>query len=801
LAAVQGVRKFAARRPWLVCGLVCAALIAWLLSSALFSSRVLGAQDILLGQTPFREQHIAAPGRVSDPDQSDTVFNMQPDMLFARDALRHLRLPVWSPYIGSGLPQLATQQTAILYPANLLVVLFPFWQSLEWAAALKLLAAAIGTLLFLRRLGLRPLAGLLGAVAYTFSSFLIDWLEFAHVNTFALMPLTFWAADRLAANRRPRDAGLLALVTGSILLGGHPEGAAISLIAPALWLAMQVVRRRGEAAVVRTVALYALAGVLGAMLAGVMLAPFVEMLGQNADLTRSLGPFSSDSIFGLVTPELWGRPDKVQIAGGPFNYFERTAYLGVAPLILAAVGLGLRRTTAQLFFLVLFVVSLGLAVKLPLYPHFITDLPVLDRMNRGRWLIVVEFSGAVLAAYGLHVLLELDAPARRRFVAPVIATIVAVAPLLWLVSHHDVLSSFGSAVAQLPNIQRGSLPAPTIQLATMLRWALFAGVAILLVATAVWAPRRRKLAAVALVAVTAFELVSFQRGINPATPIAWANPPEPGLVKQMRRHIGHSRLAGIIEIQPNLANRFRLRDARKYELPEVKRYVDLWSGVGGFSANGQMLLGPHPARTADLFSVRWVWSYVLYVRHGKRWHPTPVPPIVDNNAALPRAWIAYKWRTASREADALAAVKNGTDSDAYRAPVIEGAPPPPGGDGLAPAPARFATDGLTHVRLLADAKRPARLVLNDTWYPGWTASVDGHSTPIEHANVAFRAVALPPGRHTVEFTYRPASVRIGELLTAIALIATALLIVSPSGIPGYRSRRRGSPATSAGDRP
>jgi len=47
------------------------------------------------------------------------------------------------------------------------------------------------------------------------------------------------------------------------------------------------------------------------------------------------------------------------------------------------------------------------------------------------------------------------------------------------------------------------------------------------------------------------------------------------------------------------------------------------------------------------------------------------------------------------------------------------------------------------------------LVLADSWYPGWSALIDGVPTEILRADVAFRGVEVPAGEHTVRFVYEP----------------------------------------------
>src|SRR5204862_318774 len=59
------------------------------------------------------------------------------------------------------------------------------------------------------------------------------------------------------------------------------------------------------------------------------------------------------------------------------------------------------------------------------------------------------------------------------------------------------------------------------------------------------------------------------------------------------------------------------------------------------------------------------------------------------------------------------------------------------------------------VRMEVETSGPGVVVLVDGYDPGWRVSVDGRPAPLLRANVAFRGVAVPAGRHVVEQVYRP----------------------------------------------
>ncbi|MCL4509255.1 MAG: YfhO family protein [Chloroflexi bacterium] len=68
---------------------------------------------------------------------------------------------------------------------------------------------------------------------------------------------------------------------------------------------------------------------------------------------------------------------------------------------------------------------------------------------------------------------------------------------------------------------------------------------------------------------------------------------------------------------------------------------------------------------------------------------------------------------------------------------------------------------------------PSYLLLRQSWYPGWKATVDGHRVPIYRADLALQAVPVPAGRHTVRVWYAPASVWLGAIASVIATILLA----------------------------
>jgi len=93
-------------------------------------------------------------------------------------------------------------------------------------------------------------------------------------------------------------------------------------------------------------------------------------------------------------------------------------------------------------------------------------------------------------------------------------------------------------------------------------------------------------------------------------------------------------------------------------------------------------------------------------------------------------------------------------------------------------------DAPNRVTIRATLDGPGYLVLADTWYPGWRATVDGEPTEVLRANYAFRAVWLEAGEHVVEFVYRPRAAMAGMVLSVGSVVCWLV-----GGLASWLSKR------------
>ena len=106
-----------------------------------------------------------------------------------------------------------------------------------------------------------------------------------------------------------------------------------------------------------------------------------------------------------------------------------------------------------------------------------------------------------------------------------------------------------------------------------------------------------------------------------------------------------------------------------------------------------------------------------------------------------------------------------------------------GGQLSAPSPVKATlaawAPGQMRIALQGAAGKPSYLIVGETWYPDWHATVDGKPGPVHRADHALISVVLPPGAREVSLHFASAAYARGKLVTLVALLVTALLLATP----------------------
>jgi hypothetical protein len=169
----------------------------------------------------------------------------------------------------------------------------------------------------------------------------------------------------------------------------------------------------------------------------------------------------------------------------------------------------------------------------------------------------------------------------------------------------------------------------------------------------------------------------------------------------------------------------------------------------------------------------------------------PEVNIYRNETVLPRALVVYRVLAAADQQAAWDLIHR-PDFEPASTVVLEGIVPA-GMDvqvsgeplpGISTAHVvRYGTDSL---EIEVETPVAGMLVLSDPYYSGWQAEVDGQPVEILRANYAFRAVAVPSGIHRVTMAFRPATWRVGLVIT----LSTLLLLLAVGAVLVWRRRVR-----------
>gem|GEM_PF-2486218 len=684
-----------------------------------------------------------------NPLLTDPAQQFLPWWRLSGDLWRQGQLPLWNQYSGGGLPLAANLQSAVWFPLTWLFYFLPMAAALALSAWLKLWLAAWFAYKYLRSIKIERWLATVGGVCLMSSGFMTDWLAWPQTNVVWLLPAAWWLWEKYLASGRASGWWLAAALALG-LAGGHPE-TWFQIVA--VWLIYAVARlwqtRAGDWPGLRR-GVAGLAGCLAvaALLSAPVWLPFVEYLVRSAVWLARSGDnnfFVPEQFFSANwLPALFGNPALGAYFNHRLNYNEISGgYVGIVMSVAALYAVIWRwrdQATRWLTFLILAV--WGVVYKVPLIYNLVVAVPGFSHSANQRLLLLAAWAVVILGVKGWQTLRH-DAKRQRRLL---------VAAVLWL-----VVNGLGSAAAY--NWLNSNAAAGDWSAARS--WwlaAVIAGALILAAAVFLLGRGNRAWARSALIVLVALETVVYGSFYNSATkkndffPVTGAM-----TFLQNAYQKNHARVLPVAGmLPPNLSTWYGFNQVNDYDAVGLASWQNLKSGVGRFEGSWEKI-----NQVAN-------WPATQFL--GAAYIIAPSSRAADLTQSVPSGrQLVYEDETAViLEQPALPPVYwlNEDDlvqpTEAITEKVLEQI-----GTGAVEPQTEFYLNGNKTIDYKTE--RAGVLIVNESYYPGWTARLDNDKLVIENWR-GLKAVKAPAGEHRIVLRYEPLSLKIGWALALAGLL-------------------------------
>lgn len=715
--------------------------------------------EIYEGRTPQAPSGWFRPDR-PPPRLSDNLLLLPSHLRVFNEGLKEGEFRLWNPAMFGGLPITSDPMVHPFYPPDVVLhFLLPPLEAYETGLMLHLFFSGVAMFWLLRVLGRGRVAATGGAVIWMIPGYAAMWFSMGILGGIGVFgPLAVGALVGGLQRRRLAGAPLAALAMGGAVLGSHPQHAVLFFLFPAAWLVTSWARAGGDRPFVARFATAFLLLTVGISLVSILAVLEAVTHGSRAPgfdhaVLYGSGWIQPAPLLGLALGKVWW-PSPSWVAA------EFAMYLGLAGLAAAVVGAVRGFREPFLRFATVFGAAGLLVASLRPLAELAQILPLLNISPSPRWIGVSGFCLALLAARGL------DEPG------------LLGGRVRWVLAVVTGAFLFGCVL---------SLGPASFSNGKAVETALGFGLA---TAAAFIARARPAAGAAAWTAVLVFELLPHFLMLNfHADPAVMKEPP--AAVRWIREQEEPGRATGALgSLGPtpdhfttdlisgnNLMALYGVETIAGFEAVIPGRYWDFCvrAGAATHEAGRTMLFADYRSRLLDLANLRWLaFPYVpgnLPSRFREVFHEEGLR-VYENGEVLPRAFVVSGVVAVKTPEEAMERI-SASGFDPATAVVLETdeeipARPP----GRVGARIDWVERSPERVVLDAESAEGGVLFVSDTHYPGWEAELDGTPARLYRANGAFRAVALPPGKHRVAFHFRPAWVGSGLLgSAAFALLA------------------------------
>ncbi len=699
---------------------------------------------------------------IPDFGQSDVLHLNLPLKQILSSSLKNNNWPLWTPYIAGGFPILTEGQIGTFYLPNL--VLFRFLPTVA-AYNLNLVIAFalsyLGIYLFGRGLKLSRISSTFAATVFTFSSFLSVHLNhFNLIQAASLLPLIFWSFYLLWQKPKTPYIVLCAFLLSQQIFTGHFYIVFITLVGIFIYfVCLLTLSGSWNLEGAKRFFFFLVVLILTFLLSAIQLLPTIELWqlsarAQGLDFGNITSyPYPPKHLLSFFNPYIFGNP-----ANGtypPFDnnwgiFWENTAYIGLLPLALSLGSIFFFKDKLVKIFLIILFISLLLVLGKysPLYLIF--SFPPFNFFRvPSKFLLLTSFSLSLLSALLFEKMISWLATAGK-------SHIHAIASICYKHKLARVSIIFIIFILVTADEYRFSYNYPPVTPAKL--WTEIPDTAKFL------SQKEGKITSI-------------------GAPLVWNNI----FLRQ-----------GWVDLKPyeNLNNSLYPNYNAIFNIPSIdlntgglipKRYSYslAFKEISFNEENKTASISAASQNALSLAGVRYLISpFKIISPNIKQVYETALSEkneqisfyIYQNSEAFSRVYFASKSEKVQtveeiyrklQEKDFLAQNKVLVEEDDFLlnssldkiGNVLE-----------------IVKENDTEIILSTKTNNPQLLVLTDSNYPGWKATIDDKSVKAATVNLTQKAVLVPSGTHKIVFTFNSISFELGKVITLVSLLITSAVL-------------------------
>ena len=770
-------------RDWIL-----AALMVVLVCVAAFWKTVFKGANLSISSHMYLQDtifNVLLPLKELDCISDSTPYTLLiPYQHLIRTALEvHHKFPLWNDMNACGLPLVGDLMTYMFSPFTLL---FAYCNTHTYSLVLcgYVIAGGLGTLLLGKRIGLSPLAACFAALAFAFNPQLAKFAELPNqpflVPWITLGVLVFGA-------RNFWSSVLVGLICAAAPYVMHAECAFAAVAGAWVFLFIDLVcQREGSFKSKSKAYLTSLlaASISGFAFAAPLLLPFAEFMKNTVCYKMAVDwckfiPWQA-LLFDLVHP---------CCSAGSF-------FAGIFLIPLMVLG-ALSKEKLSRCLVIATICAFWVVARIAPFEQIslIRPFNLFMPIYAAPCLLL-----AMTLLAGKGVSFTKDSNIAQRFAALLTLALCVCAPYIFNAMKPDTASWQFDAIAPQFFAHEANLQSIIAFIAVL---ALFALPRLTSLISTIL-PRHPSTSQLVSIAIIALNLWSISGSFKSALPILKAfSYPKTDVISFLQKHDGRVLAVGNHMLLANTNVMYGIKDFRVINPLLPKRYTDFMMQSGGVRQGlsvfvwGAWNLGPE----LDLASVKYIIVQEPHVdlapsRFKLLGRFEGQMKVYENLRALPEAFLAFDTIDSSSFENSLKTIRD-KNFDAFRQLIVEAPEESENGsskESTATAVRSFKSgiskerppeisaisqlnrESPEKVLLKFSCDKPCFAVLNDSYFPGWTATLDGKPTQIYPVNAMFKGVKVQEkGTHELCFEYHSTALDTG-LRIMLAGIASLILL-------------------------